>query len=82
MFLPESMIGQMRTNEGAAAFLNNTTAALCLLALGLPLTPAAVRETLLGWAIVVVAVTRFMLGFFRVADPCAQTFCEKEKSGD
>jgi hypothetical protein len=80
MFLLENTTGEMRTNQRSAAFLSNATAALGLLALGFPLTPAAIRATLLGLAVVFVAVTRFMLGCFRIADPCAQKFCEKEKT--
>ena len=80
MFLPENMSGEMRTRQRAAAFLCNATAALSLLALGFPLTPAAIRATLLGWVLVLVAVSRFMLGRFRIVDPCAQEFCHKEKT--
>jgi hypothetical protein len=78
MFVTEKMTGDMRTRQRAAAFL--CTAALSLLALGFPLSPAAIRVTLLGWVLIFVAVSRFMLGRARISDPCAQEFCHKEKT--
>jgi hypothetical protein len=80
MFLPENMRDEMRTRQRAAAFLCNTTAALSLLALGFPLTPATIKATLLGWILVVVAISRFVLGHSRIVDLCAQEFCHKEKT--
>jgi hypothetical protein len=80
MFLPEKMTGDMRIRQTAAAFLCNATAALSLLALGFPLSPAAIRATLLGWVLVFVAVSRFMSGRSRISDLCAQEFCHKEKT--
>jgi hypothetical protein len=80
MFPPENMRGEMRTRQRAAAFLCSAIAALGLLLLGFPLTPAAIRATLLGWVLVRVAVSRFMLERFQIAAPCAQEFCHKEKT--
>jgi uncharacterized membrane protein HdeD (DUF308 family) len=82
MFLPENMRDEMRTRQRAAAFLCNATAALSLLALGFPLTPATIRSTLLGWVLVVVAITRFMLALLDSAEPCTQELCHKEKNRD
>jgi hypothetical protein len=78
MFLTEKMAVDMRTRQRAAAFLCNATAALSLLALGFPLSPAAIRATLLGWVLVFVAVSRFMLGRSRISDPCSPGICHKE----
>jgi uncharacterized membrane protein HdeD (DUF308 family) len=44
------------------AFLGNLTALLGLLLLGFPLTPATIRTMVLGWLLIAVAITRFVIG--------------------
>ena len=44
------------------AILGNLTALLGLLLLGFPLTPATIRTMVLGWLLIAVAITRFVMG--------------------
>ena len=69
MFVTENMTGDMRTRQRAAAFLCNAIATWGLLVLGFPLTPAAIRATLLGWILIVVGILRLMFGDFQFATP-------------
>ena len=82
MFTAENMTGEMgqrqRQRQRTEAFLCNAVAAMGLLVLGFPLTPAAVRATLLGWALAVIAVARLMFERSQVARPCAQELCLEE----
>ena len=80
MFVRENMTGEIRARQETVAFLCNATAALGLLVLGFPVTPAAIRATLLGWVLVVVAITRFMFRDVQIAGPCAQDLWLKEKT--
>ena len=80
MFVRENMSGEIRARQETVAFLCNATAALGLLVLGFPVTPAAIRAVLLGWILAVVGITRFMFGNVQIAGPCAQDICLKEKT--
>jgi DNA anti-recombination protein RmuC len=74
MFVPETMTGEIRERQRAMAFLCNATAALGLLVLGFPLTPAAIRATLLGWILTAVAITRLRWDAFRLPKSAPKNF--------
>jgi uncharacterized membrane protein HdeD (DUF308 family) len=61
MFAYGKMTDQVQTRK-AMAFLGNLMALLGLLVLGFPLTPATIRTMLLGWLLIAVAITRFVMG--------------------
>ena len=61
MFADGKMTDQVQTRKGMA-FMGNLTALLGLLAIGFPLTPATIRAMLLGWLLIAVAITRFVMG--------------------
>jgi uncharacterized membrane protein HdeD (DUF308 family) len=42
--------------------MGNLTALLGLLVLGFPLTPATIKTIVLGWLLLAVAITRFVMG--------------------
>ncbi len=80
MFATDNMTGEMsqRQTQRTEALLCSTIAAMGLLVLGFPLTPAAIRTTLLGWALAVIAIPRLMFRRLQIARPCAQELCLKE----
>ena len=57
MSAPGNVTGEKR--QRAVAVMGNWIAVLGLLVLGYPLTPATIRMLLLGWVLIVAAVTRF-----------------------
>lgn len=80
MFATDNTIGEMseRQRRRTEALLYNAVAAMGLLVLGFPLTPAAIRATLLGWALAVLAVARLTFRRLQNAGSCAQELCLKE----
>jgi uncharacterized membrane protein HdeD (DUF308 family) len=60
MSVSAKMTGQLETQPKAAAMMGNLTTVLGLLLLGLPLTPATIRATLLGWTLIVAATMQFI----------------------
>ncbi len=59
MSAPGNIAGEIKTRQRAVAVMGNLIAVLGLLVIGYPLTPATIRMLLLGWVLIVVAVTRF-----------------------
>ena len=56
------MTSETKTREGTGAFMNNLIPVLTLLVIGYPLAPATIKAILVGWILVVVALTRSILG--------------------
>jgi len=61
MFADGKMTDKIQTRK-TMAFLGNLTASLGLLLLGFPLTAATIRTMVLGWLLIAVAITRFVMG--------------------
>jgi uncharacterized membrane protein HdeD (DUF308 family) len=56
------MTGETKTRRRAMAFMGNLIAMLSLVVIGYPLAPATIRTMLVGWILIVAAITRFILG--------------------
>ncbi|MGB2677554.1 MAG: hypothetical protein WAN12_10785 [Candidatus Acidiferrum sp.] len=56
------MTDETKTRRRAMAFMGNLIAILSLVVIGYPLAPATIRTMLVGWILVVAAITRFILG--------------------
>ncbi len=80
MSVPANMTAEMEARQRTVTFLEDMAAAMGLLVLGLPLTPATIRATLLGWILVVVSITRFRFGDSQIAQTCAPKLCHKEST--
>jgi len=59
------MTNETDTRGGAVAFMTSLIPVLTLLFIGYPLAPATIKAILVGWILVVVAITRSFLGFDR-----------------
>ena len=57
-----NMTDETKTRRRAMAFMGNLIAILSLVVIGYPLAPATIRTMLVGWILVVAAITRFSLG--------------------
>lgn len=57
-----NMTDETRTRRRATAFMGSLIAILSLVVIGYPLAPATIRTMLVGWILVVAAITRFILG--------------------
>ena len=57
-----NMTDETKTHRKAMAFMGNLVAILSLVVIGYPLAPATIRTMLVGWILVVAAITRFILG--------------------
>jgi hypothetical protein len=61
MFVSKNVAGKFESRRGLSAFTSNLAALLAVLVLGFPVTPATIRTTVAGWAIVAVASLQFVL---------------------
>jgi uncharacterized membrane protein HdeD (DUF308 family) len=52
---------EIKTHRGAVALMGNLIAVLGLLVIGYPLAPATIRGMVLGWSLIVVAITQSLL---------------------
>jgi len=57
-----NMTDETKTRRRAMAFTGNLFALLTFVVIGYPLAPATIRTILVGWILVVAAITRFILG--------------------
>ena len=57
-----NMTDATKTRRRAMAFMGNLVAILSLVVIGYPLAPATIRTMLVGWILIVAAITRFILG--------------------
>jgi uncharacterized membrane protein HdeD (DUF308 family) len=57
-----NMTDETKTRRKAMAFMGNLVAILSLVVIGYPLAPATIRTMLVGWILIVAAITRFILG--------------------
>jgi uncharacterized membrane protein HdeD (DUF308 family) len=57
-----NMTDKTKTRRKAMAFLGNLVAILSLVVIGYPLAPATIRTMLVGWILIVAAITRIILG--------------------
>jgi len=78
--MPANMTAEMEARQRTVTFLEDTAAAMGLLVLGFPLTPATIKATLLGWILVVVSITRFRFGHSQIAQICTPKLCHKEST--
>jgi flagellar biosynthesis protein FliR len=63
------MASESKTWAGAGAFMSNLVPALSLFIIGYPLGRATVRTMLIGWFLIIVALTKFVLSrFFQRAE--------------
>ena len=62
MFARGNMNDGDKMRRKAMAFMGNLVAILSLVVIGYPLAPATIRTMLLGWILIVAAITRFILG--------------------
>jgi hypothetical protein len=53
--------GESKNRGGAGDFMANLVPALCVVFIGYPLGRATIRAMLVGWFLVIVAVTQFVL---------------------
>lgn len=56
------MTNETETRGGTGTFMSNLIPVLTLLVIGYPLVPATIRAISVGWILVVVAITRSILG--------------------
>jgi hypothetical protein len=56
------MTNETETRGGTVASLSSLIPVLTLLVIGYPLAPATIKAILVGWSLVVVAITRSFLG--------------------
>jgi uncharacterized membrane protein HdeD (DUF308 family) len=59
-----NMTDEIKTRRKAMAFMGNLVAILSLVVIGYPLAPATIRTMLVGWILIVAAITRFILGHY------------------
>jgi uncharacterized membrane protein HdeD (DUF308 family) len=57
-----NMTDKTKTRRKAMAFLGNLVAIRILVVIGYPLAPATIRTMLVGWILIVAAITRIILG--------------------
>ena len=55
------MTSETKTRKETGAFMSNLIPVLTLLVIGYPLAPATIKAILVGWIVVVVAITRSIL---------------------
>ena len=55
------MTSETKTSSGRGEFMDNLVPVLTLLVIGYPLTQATIRAMLVGWILVVAAITRSIL---------------------
>lgn len=60
MLAAKYVAGEFESRQRLSAFTKTLIAILALLVLGFPVTPATIRTTVAGWAIVVVASLQFV----------------------
>jgi hypothetical protein len=58
---PGNMTDERKTRVGAGAFIGNLIPVLSLFFIGYPLGRATIRTMLIGWFLIVVAITQFIL---------------------
>ena len=63
------MTDETKTRRKAMAFMGNLVAILSLVVIGYPLAPATIRTMLVGWILIVAAITRFILGHQPTGSP-------------
>ena len=80
MSVPANTSTEMEARQRAASVVENMAAAMGLLVLGFPLTPATIRATLLGWILVIVSIARFRLGHSQIVKTCTPKLCHKEST--
>lgn len=56
------MTNESETRRGTVASMSSLIPVLTLLVIGYPLAPATIKAILVGWILVVVAITRSFLG--------------------
>ena len=61
MSAPGNMTDERNTRARAGAFIGNLVPALSLFFIGYPLGRATLRTILIGWFLIVVAITQFIL---------------------
>jgi hypothetical protein len=59
------MTNETETRGGTVASMSSLIPVLTLLVIGYPLAPATIKAILVGWILVVVAITRSFLGVDR-----------------
>ena len=64
MFRERNIASQSKTRAGAGAFMGNLIPVLSLFFIGYPLGRATVRTMLIGWFLIVVAVTQSILAHY------------------
>jgi len=62
MFAPANVAGEIEARQRLSAFAGYMTAFLGLLVLGVPVTAATIRATLISWALIVVITWQFIRG--------------------
>jgi hypothetical protein len=55
------MTGETKTSSGRGEFMDHLLPVLTLLVIGYPLTLSTIRAMLVGWILVVIAITRSIL---------------------
>jgi hypothetical protein len=77
-----NMTSETKTSGGSGAFMSNLILVLTLLLIGYPLAPATIRTMLVGWMLVVVAITRSILGHqFQVTGSAVKIRTAPARSG-
>jgi hypothetical protein len=77
-----NMTSEAKTSGGSGAFMNNLVPVLTLLVIGYPLAPATIRTMLVGWILVVVPITRSILGHqFQVTGSAVKIGTAPARSG-
>jgi uncharacterized membrane protein HdeD (DUF308 family) len=62
-----------KSGAGAGALMGNVVPVLSLLLIGYPLGGATIRTMLIGWFLVIVAITKFILSAYLKRDGSAVT---------
>jgi|SRR6516162_8191717 len=60
MLAPGQTAGETETRRKASAFMYNLTASVSLLVLGFPVTTGSIRAAVFSWALIAIAIMRFV----------------------
>jgi hypothetical protein len=83
VFVARNMTGEYHARPRAGAFLSNLVPALSLLLIGYPLGRATIRTMLIGWFLVLVAMTQFVLSrYFQKAGSAVTVRTPPKRSWD
>jgi hypothetical protein len=61
VIIPGNVTGERKTGGGLPAFMGNLTPVLSLFFIGFPVGRATIRTMLIGWILIVVAITQLVL---------------------